>query len=250
VSWRAGGGVVGWSALPPRGVPVAQPTAAGSAWRFAPAVNLGAAHPTYMPFRGVPAAFKRTIVVSSVPGTRGAGRLQTVAPSAMPRIPIQPHAGTPIASRPWARVAVTPRRPVQMGAQPAYAPAGMRRPAAGGTAASAGFPVGHTYYGPATVGRRYAQPTPARSFAPQSTYRAAAPPPAFHPAPRPFAPPAHFAPPVTHFAPPVTHFAPPPVTHYAPPPAPHFSAPSAPVMSHPIGGGGGGVRSFGGGRRR
>ncbi len=65
VSWRSGGGYVGWSPLPPRGVRLAGGYGARSPWRFAPAASLGAGHPTFVSSRYLPGMFARTTVVSN-----------------------------------------------------------------------------------------------------------------------------------------------------------------------------------------
>ena len=103
VSWRAGGGYVGWAPLPPRGVSVAAGSAPHSPWRFAYATSLGGAHPTYVSPRQVPGLFARTTVVANdrlltrgsytvhvnAGPVRGATmapvRLATVAPRALPQ---------------------------------------------------------------------------------------------------------------------------------------------------------------------
>ena len=124
VSWRAGGGYVGWAALPPRGTGVGGPVGARSPWRFAAASGFGTPHGQYVRAEAVPGAFSRMSVVSNarlLSGARGTvlvtagplragnaspGRMATVAPNALPRVAIQPHVGAPVASRPWARAGV------------------------------------------------------------------------------------------------------------------------------------------------
>ena len=64
VSWRSGGGYVGWSPLPPRGVRVFG-GGVGSPWRFTQAANLGAARPAFVSGRYLPGMFARTTVVST-----------------------------------------------------------------------------------------------------------------------------------------------------------------------------------------
>ena len=121
VSWRSGGGYVGWSPLPPRGVRLAGGYGAGSPWRFAPAASLGAGRPTFVSSRYLPGMFARTTVVSndrlltrgnwSVHVNAGPTRgitarpvsLSRVAPSALPRVAVYPHPGVSLSARPWTR---------------------------------------------------------------------------------------------------------------------------------------------------
>jgi hypothetical protein len=209
-------------------VTIGPPSGVRSPWRFTVAGQLGLAHPSFLPFHTVPTIFSHTAVVSnarsvSVGGATvrvnagptalsvGAGvgistpvTLHTVAPHALPRANIAPHAGVPLAQRPWAgRVAATPvRTSIPIGpqhpgaAQPIYnRPVYQPRP---GYAPPAYHPV-----------------TPPRSYAPQytppQTYGRTAP--AYH-----YAPPA----PAYHYAPPA------PAYHYAPAQTyrPSYSAPS------------------------
>src|SRR5258708_8670520 len=65
VSWRSGGGYVGWAPLPPRGMGLGRPIGMRSPWRFTAAGHLGATQPTYLPQRTVPRAFAETTVVSN-----------------------------------------------------------------------------------------------------------------------------------------------------------------------------------------
>ena len=121
VSWRSGGGYVGWSPLPPRGVRLAAGYGARSPWRFAPAASLGAGRPTFISSRYLPGMFARTTVVSndrlltrgswSVHVNAGPTRgitarpvtLSRVAPSALPRVAVYPHPGVSLSARPWTR---------------------------------------------------------------------------------------------------------------------------------------------------
>src|SRR5450631_84248 len=121
VSWRSGGGYVGWSPLPPRGLRLAGGYGAGSPWRFAPAASLGAGRPTFISQRYLPGMFARTTVVSNdrlltrggwsvhvnAGPTRGiAARpapLSRVAPSALPSVAVYPHPGVSLNARPWTR---------------------------------------------------------------------------------------------------------------------------------------------------
>jgi len=130
VSWRSGGGYVGWAPLPPRGVSLASPIGVHSPWRFMAQTGLGRAHGKYLPARLVPSAFMRTSVVSNTrvlpdgPGQvrvnagpaveRRAGervvppvRLASAAPRSLPRLAIRSHTGAPAADRPWVRAGET-----------------------------------------------------------------------------------------------------------------------------------------------
>jgi len=148
VSWRAGGGYVGWAPLPPRGVTIGPPPPRGgvmSAWRFTTAVNLGRRGPGYLPAHVVPSVFTRTAVINNArtvnlgnatvhvnagptgiaaPGS-GAGlsmpvQLRTTAPSAMPHPQIQARAGVSLAERPWhgAQATQIPSRSIMVTARP------------------------------------------------------------------------------------------------------------------------------------
>ena len=121
VSWRAGGGYVGWAPLPPRGVSLASPIGAGTPWRFMVAGQLGRGRASFLAPRFVLSAFMRTSVVSNVrvlpngagtvrvnagPVIEGHGhgapvRLASAAPHTLPRFAVHPHAGAPAADRPW-----------------------------------------------------------------------------------------------------------------------------------------------------
>ena len=124
VSWRAGGGYVGWAPLPPRGVSLASPIGVHSPWRFMAQGALGRSRGAYLSPRLVPSAFMRTSVVSNTrllpdgaghvrvnagPAVerRAGGRvlppvhLASAAPHALPRLAIRSHAGAPAAERPW-----------------------------------------------------------------------------------------------------------------------------------------------------
>ena len=168
VSWRSGGGYVGWSPLPPRGVRLAGGYGARSPWRFAPAASLGAGRPTFVSSRYLPGMFARTTVVSNdrlltrgnwsvhvnAGPTRGiAARpvsLSRVAPSALPRVAVFPHPGVSLNARPWTRTpeargdvpaqgwhaGTTAAQPHTLGRAPAYganpaARAEVRAPTAG-----------------------------------------------------------------------------------------------------------------------
>jgi hypothetical protein len=113
---------------------VGSPLGPGSAWRFAIASDLGRRFGFILSQQMAPRLFGRMSVVSNaralpIPGARvrvnagppivgkppagdagqGPTRLASVAPRALPRLAIAPHAGTPAASRPWVRAAVTGR---------------------------------------------------------------------------------------------------------------------------------------------
>jgi hypothetical protein len=130
VSWRSGGGYVGWAPLPPRGVSMGSPIGVHSPWRFTPVAKLGRTHGSYLSPRFVPSVFLGTTVVSNArllpdggsavrvnagppAGIRGGVasaplvRLATAAPRALPRLAIRPHAGTSVSGRPWVRAGVT-----------------------------------------------------------------------------------------------------------------------------------------------
>jgi hypothetical protein len=130
VSWRAGGGYVGWAPLPPRNLSVGSPLGARSAWRFATVAGLGHGRTSPLPAQVVPGIFGRMTVVSNpralpIPGARvrvnagpsfagsppAAGvprpaRLAVVAPHALPQRTIEPHPGTPAGARPWIRASL------------------------------------------------------------------------------------------------------------------------------------------------
>lgn len=121
VSWRAGGGYVGWSPLPPRGVSLSSPIGVHSPWRFMVEGALGRSRGPFLAPRFVPSAFMRTRVVSNsrllpdgdgtvrvnagpVIGGHGQGpavRLASAAPRSLPRFAIHSHAGVSAADRPW-----------------------------------------------------------------------------------------------------------------------------------------------------
>jgi hypothetical protein len=180
VSWRSGGGYVGWAALPPRGASVGRPVGARSPWRFAASSGFGTSRRPYVRAASVPGAFSRMSVVSNqrlMSGARGTvvvnagplrvgsarpGRMATVAPSALPRTAIQAHVGVPIASRPWVRAGggvagrgagIGPARGAT-GWQPSYRAAPVAHPFYG---APRGFGGGAMYgHAPVVQGRPYA----------------------------------------------------------------------------------------------
>jgi hypothetical protein len=268
VSWRAGGGYVGWAPLPPRQMMIGSPVGPRSPWRFTTAGNLGRPHAGYLSPQAVPHIFGRMSVVSNARalpsygttvrvnagptriggyGGGGSGRpamLATVAPHAVPRIAIQPHLGTPVAMRPWVQSRIAQPGPIY-GAPRGY-PSAIDRGFGAGPARprpASSFPV-HSSPPPSSYPARSApgRSLPTRgapSFGPAHGYQS----PSF---------PASRGP-----------------AYRAPPPQmgsrgwggggggqPHFSAPSgggfhgSPPAFHGGGGGGGGpARSFGGRHR-
>jgi len=172
VSWRAGGGYVGWAPLPPRGVSLASPIGVHSPWRFMVAGNLGRSRGPYLAPRFVPSAFMRTSVVSNTrllpdgastvrvnagPVIEGRGqvravRLATAAPRVLPRLAIHPHAGAPAASRPWVLSGTTGQLPYHARERSFAEPArgtGRGGPAGGGYARGGDWSAaGHAWGGP------------------------------------------------------------------------------------------------------
>jgi hypothetical protein len=258
VSWRAGGGYVGWTPLPPRGAPVPRPAGARSPWRFTLATNLGQARAPYLPARSIPGVFGHTTVVSNVrPLSFGSattrvnagptriagapfapGRLASIAPQAMPKLAVQPRAGTPLAARPWAQAMArrppAPRPPAPgQGASASYD----RRPAFGGGVGGAS--PGYRATAVAPHPGSYAPP-PSRAPVPShGSFTPAAAPPRFGYSPPQgsthfYAPVRSYSPPPAasfHAAPPARAYSPPPPAFHEPPPhqvAPHsFSPPPA-----------------------
>ena len=123
VTWRSGGGWVGWAAMPPRGVSVAVTYGHRSPWRFTRAGDLGAPRPRCVPMNEMRGLFRRTTIVANdrvltrgnttvhinagptyIPRATPA-RLQTVAPRAFPQRAIYPHPGATMSDRPWIRAA-------------------------------------------------------------------------------------------------------------------------------------------------
>jgi hypothetical protein len=123
VTWRSGGGWVGWAALPPRGVSVTVTYGQRSPWRFTRTADLGAPRPRCVPMQEMRGLFRRTTIVANDRVlTRGnttvhinAGpkyipnatpvRLNAVAPQAFPQRAILPRPGAGMAQRPWIRAA-------------------------------------------------------------------------------------------------------------------------------------------------
>ncbi len=122
VSWRSGGGYVGWAPMPPRGVRVVSDFGARSGWRFMAADRFGHGRRVdCVPHGQVPAIWRRTGAVSherilkngawTVRVNAGpvrmsrekAVRMASVAPGNMPPVKIFPRAGAPAGMRPWTR---------------------------------------------------------------------------------------------------------------------------------------------------
>jgi hypothetical protein len=175
VSWRSGGGYVGWAPLPPRGAAIPASFGARAGWHFAPVGQLGGARLACVPPRAVPGLFARTsIVANDRVLTRGdmtvrvnAGplrgintqpvRLASTVPRVLPRLAVLPHPGQPVAARPWARLA-------SIDAGSARATTGVRAPA---------------FQPRASASTYQAQPRPAAALGYQPpAYRPAAP--AYH----------------------------------------------------------------------
>jgi hypothetical protein len=132
VSWRAGGGYVGWAPLPPRHMGIGSPLGPGSSWHFTTASSLWRGHPAMLSAQVVPRIFGRMTVVSnpralpiagarvrvnagpspaSAPDESGGhaiARLASIAPRTLPRRAIEAHAGAPVAQRPWMQAGAVP----------------------------------------------------------------------------------------------------------------------------------------------
>ena len=121
VTWRSGGGWVGWAALPPRGVSVTTTYGHRSPWRFTRAADLGAKRLRCLPMRDTKGMFHRTTNVANdrvltrgqatvhinagpryIPNATPA-RLKAVAPHAFPQRAILPRPGANMSARPWIR---------------------------------------------------------------------------------------------------------------------------------------------------
>jgi Family of unknown function (DUF6600) len=239
VSWRSGGGYVGWSPLPPAGVRVGPPLGVRSPWRFTVAAQLGAAHLTYLPAHVVPSVFARTSVINNYRtanvggatirmnagptgtfvgagvGVSTPGRLASIAPGAVPRANIVPRLGTSLQSRPWVQARVS-------GLDTHVSSA---RPTAGAPAGPRSIPLSsrpQSFQGPRPMQYQAARP----SYIPPAHERPV------YTSPRPYYAPVYSQP---HYAPTYTSH---PYTpaysqpHYAPSysapsyAAPHYSAPS------------------------
>jgi len=265
VAWRAGSGCVGWAPLPPRGVALGSPLGAHSPWRFVGASSFGRSHGAYLPPSAVPRVFGQMSVVSnarrlgagraavtvnvgpSLRGRAGEGpgtvRLATVAPSALPRIAVQPRAGARIESRPWVQAGVTE--------QLAFAPmTPTRRNVVRGEAVAGALGVlgrsAHPSYPAPARGSAFA-PLPRRS-ASFARPAAAVPAPAAMPSYRGSAP--RFTAPTAPFTAPTAPFTAPTAPFTAPTTGFTGSSPSWGGARSGVGGGGGPGRSFGGGHPR
>jgi hypothetical protein len=264
VSWRSGGGYVGWSPLPPAGVRIGPPGGVRSTWRFTVANQLGAATPNYLPARTVPSIFARTSVITNLksvtvgsatvrvnagptlaPGS-GLGSslprsLRTVAPGALPQSNIVPRAGVPLSQRPWVQHRATTLDPTYR--RPNSIPIGPRTVAPSGS-----YPIYNpprTYNPQVTIPSRDAV-TPPRplQYAPQNSY---APRPIYNPPVRTYNPPSYmpparsYSPPTPIYNPPTRSYNPPsyspPMRSYSPP-SPSYSPPtrsySPPSYSAPV----------------
>jgi hypothetical protein len=287
VSWRSGGGYVGWAPLPPRGMGMGRPIGMHSPWRFTAVGHLGAAQPNYLPQRTVPRVFAQTTVVSnrrtlSMNGTAirvNAGpnrvsaaappRLSAIAPRAVPQVAIAPRAGIAVAARPWAQAGIrqqTPiyrapsSRPVDVPRGSAWAGNSLRPVGGGGRQGFAPPPARATPWTgvprPTAPSSNYYRPSgPPVTYGPSYRFQG----PAYRPAPsiRSYAPQPVYRAPIMNPAP--YSFSAPARSFSAP--APSFSTPSrsfsapsrsfsAPASSFRGGGGGGGSHFGGGGRGR
>ena len=251
VSWRSGGGYVGWSPLPPRGVWVGRPIGASTPWRFTVASHLGATHPTYLSSRAVPAIFGRTSVVSNarvlsaggatvrvntgparIVGGSGAvvtpARFASVAPRAVPRVAIQPRAGVAVAARPWVQAGVHQQAPVSRWPSTGAASFASRSPTVTNVRPMApNIHAGLTMPGtrpPAWSGGSPA--AAAQSYRPSPTAPVSRPAPQVRTYARPVQ--SYASPPARSYAPPPAQtYAPPPMRSYAPPPMRSYAPPAA-----------------------
>ena len=132
VTWRSGGGCVGWAALPPRGVSVTTTYGHRSPWRFTRAADLGARRLRCLPMRDMKGMFRRTTNVANdrvlwrgkasvhinagpryIPNaTRAAEdhRAARVPAAGDPAPPGREHVGAPVDSRGARRQRAGPRR--------------------------------------------------------------------------------------------------------------------------------------------
>jgi hypothetical protein len=277
VSWRTGGGYVGWAPMPPPGVTIGPPTGVRTPWRFAVASSLGGAHINFVASHVVPSIWGRTTVVANTRAVTVGGAsvrfnagptlthvtpvaLSTVAPHAMPQPRIVPRVSTPVASRPWVQnagmnrvsqtghvgsIPIGPQHPVYSNPstvtpRPITVPSGGYHPVQSAPHSMAPQPV---YSHPSYSQPVYHAPAPAPVYhptyaAPAPSYHYSAPAPSYHySAP---APSYHYS------APAPSYSAPAPSYHYsAPAPSyhPSYSAPAPSYHSAPSSG-----RSFGGRR--
>jgi hypothetical protein len=256
VSWRSGGGYVGWAPLPPAGVRIGPPHGVRTPWRFTLAAQLGSRSPSYLPAHVVPSVWARTSVISNAHSVMvnnatvrvNAGpthlaaqtamhtpvALASIAPHALPHSAIVPHVGAPVAARPWvqARVSGALQQPITVprGYSPNTVRTNVPRYVAPHSFQQTPFQQRNA---PAIQQPHYAQP--ARYYAPTTAYRAPYAQPAYH-----YNAPAYRAPysqPAYHYNAPAYHAPVYSAPHYSAPTysAPHYSAPSysAPHYSAP-----------------
>ncbi len=133
VTWRSGGGWVGWAALPPRGVSVTTTYGHRSPWRFTRAADLGAKRLRCLPMRDTKGMFRRTTNVANdrvltrgqatvhinagpryipnaMPGAAEGGRAARVPAAGDPSPPGREHVGAPVDPRGARRQRAGPRR--------------------------------------------------------------------------------------------------------------------------------------------
>ncbi len=278
VSWRFGGGYVGWAPLPPRGYRVAPPVGVHTAWRFSTAVEFGSTHPRLLPAASLGGVFTRTSPVLNVTTNRAGMRInagpQVAAVSAAAGRAFVP---TPVHTL----AAAAPRANIVARTPSAFVPGSAPRPAWRSSTVPTRLPMPAAQPGTSSPGYRGGWNAP-RNAAPSFAPRAVAPAPSYaaqgwaaprssyaapswggarngSPAPRYSAPAARYSAPAPRYsapqysAPAARTFAPAP--HYSTPapnvsapaphvsaPAPHYSAPPAPHV--------GGARFGGGGFRR
>ena len=130
VSWRSGGGYVGWAPLPPRGVTVGPPRGVRSPWRFELAHELGVRSPHVLPARVVPAVFAHTSVITNLRTANNARYnagpspsglhlpvrpipLHQAAPRALPHPSVIARPSMPLQQRPWVKNAPRPSIPLR-----------------------------------------------------------------------------------------------------------------------------------------
>jgi hypothetical protein len=201
VTWRSGGGYVGWAPLPPRGVTISvsfgSTSGSPSAWRFVPSADLGSQRPRVVAPHLVHALFKRTSVISNHrvlgrgqwtthinAGPQRSGgaapvRLAEIAPTSLPRQAIVPRPGSavfPGGPRPGLQRVATPAAPHMLphtGTQPFARPSAPARhgTAIGSAPPSGGAPVP---FSPRVHGA--APQPPARPVAPPHMFRGGAAP--------------------------------------------------------------------------
>jgi hypothetical protein len=256
VSWRAGGGYVGWAPLPPRGVRIAPPAAVHGPWRFTTASEFGSQHPNYVAPRVAAAVYNHTATVANFQSAAHTARFNGGPTAALlghsatqvglsglrnaaPHSAIVPRPTSPSLNRVGAPLhtpttLATPRAPYAAPVrpqQPAYrsdlvgpVPPGYRAPSVV-TRPSYAPGYGQRYGAPGYGAPSYAAP----HYATQPSYAA----PRYAPNYAPGYASPHYGAPSYHTAPSYNYGAP----HYSAPSysAPHYSAPSysAPHYSAP-----------------